>query len=168
MQVSKLLKNISNQSPQHQPILLRLAVVGLEGLAHPPPKHQLGTEEEFAARYPFLQNARDRSLFLGFAAKIMLYQPPALLPRVMPAAAQNPSEACHWLLPLSIGCTGDICIVYAAQHICACAHVLLYTRVVHMCCLCTHVAFMSCFTHVIASQARPYAWARSRLFEFDF
>ncbi|KAL3147888.1 hypothetical protein ABBQ32_002606 [Trebouxia sp. C0010 RCD-2024] len=103
MQVSKLLKNISNQSPQHQPILLRLAVVGLEGLAHPPPKHQLGTEEEFAARYPFLQNARDRSLFLGFAAKIMLYQPPALLPRVMPAAAQNPSEALGQLIQSSIG-----------------------------------------------------------------
>lgn len=70
-------------------------MVGLEGLAQPPPKHQLGNEEEFAARYPFLQQKRDRSLFLGFAAKVMLYQPPALLPRVMPAAAQNPAEARH-------------------------------------------------------------------------
>ena len=94
LQVSKLLKNIANQSPQHQQILLRLAVVGLEGLAHPPPQHQLGTEEEFAARYPFLQSAQDRSTFLGFAGKVMLYQPAALLPRVMPSTNQNPAEAC--------------------------------------------------------------------------
>ena len=99
LQVSKLLKNIANQSPQHQQILLRLAVVGLEGLAHLPPKHQLGTEEEFAAPYPFLQSARDRSTFLGFAGKVMLYQPAALLPRVMPSTNQNPAEAC--CLPLS-------------------------------------------------------------------
>lgn len=102
MQVSKLLKNIANQSPQHQQILLRLAVVGLEGLAHPPPKHQLGTEEEFAARYPFLQGAQDRNTFLGFAGKVILYQPAALLPRVMPATNQNPAEACHLLLLFSL------------------------------------------------------------------
>ena len=95
VQASKLLKNIANQSPQHQQILLRLAVVGLEGLAQPPPKHKLGTEEEFAAQYPFLQSAQDRSMFLGFAGKVMLYQPAALLPRVMPSTNQNPAEACH-------------------------------------------------------------------------
>ena len=67
-------------------------MVGLEGLAHPPPRHQLGTEEEFAARYLFLQSAQDRSTFLKFAGKVMLYQPAALLPRVMPAASQNPAE----------------------------------------------------------------------------
>ena len=99
LQVSKLLKNIANQSPQHQHILLRLAVVGLEGLAHPPPKHKLGTEQEFAARYPFLQSAQDRGMFLGFAGKVMLYQPAALLPRVMPSTNQNPAEACY--LPIS-------------------------------------------------------------------
>lgn len=104
LQVSKLLKNIANQSAQHQQILLRLAVVGLEGLAHPPPKHQLGTEEEFTARYPFLQSTQDRSTFLQFAGKVMLYQPAALLPRVMPSTNQNPAEACHLLFSSCISC----------------------------------------------------------------
>ena len=74
-------------------MLLRLAMVGLEGLAHPSSRHQLGTEEEFAAKYPFLQSAQDRSLFLSSATKVMLYQPAALLPRVMPTTSQNPAEA---------------------------------------------------------------------------
>ena len=79
-------------------MLLRLAMVGLEGLAHPPPKHEMGTEEEFAAKYPFLHSAQDRRVFLEFARKVMLYQPAALLPRVMPTASQNPAEASSLLL----------------------------------------------------------------------
>ncbi len=100
VQVAKLLHNISKQSSQHQPILLRLAVVGLEALAHPPPQHQLGTEEEFAASYAFLQSKPDLTTFLAFAIKVMLYQPAALLPRVMPSANPNPAEASRLLYVL--------------------------------------------------------------------
>lgn len=91
--MSKLLRNISKQSSQHQHILLRLAMVGLESLAQPTPKHQQETEEDFAAKYAFLQSAPDRIMFLEFATKMMLYQPAALLPRIMPTVTQNPAEA---------------------------------------------------------------------------
>lgn len=91
--MAKLLLNISKQSGQHQHTLLRLAIVGLESLAQGTPKHQQSTEEEFAARYPFLQSTADRVKFLDFATTVMLYQPAALLPRVMPTANQSPAEA---------------------------------------------------------------------------
>lgn len=93
LQVAKLLLNISKQSGQHQHTLLRLAIVGLEGLAQATSKHQQSTEEEFAAKYTFLQSTADRAKFLDFATTVMLYQPAALLPRVMPTASQNPAEA---------------------------------------------------------------------------
>lgn len=67
--------------------------MGLEGLAFPPPQHQLGTEEEFAAKYAFLQSPSDLRTLLDFATKVMLYQPAALLPRVMPSPSQNAAEA---------------------------------------------------------------------------
>ncbi len=91
--MAKLLLNISKQSGQHQHTLLRLATVGLEGLAQATSKHQHSTEEEFAAKYAFLQSTADRANFLDFATTVMLYQPAALLPRVMPTASQNPAEA---------------------------------------------------------------------------
>ncbi len=93
LQVAKLLLNISKQSGQHQHTLLRLATVGLEGLAQATSKHQHSTEEEFAAKYAFLQSTADRAKFLDFATTVMLYQPAALLPRVMPTGNQNPAEA---------------------------------------------------------------------------
>ncbi len=93
LQVAKLLLNISKQSGQHQHTLLRLAIVGLESLAQATPKHQQSTEEEFAAKYAFLQSTADRAKFLDFATTVMLYQPAALLPRVMPTANQSPAEA---------------------------------------------------------------------------
>ena len=136
-------------------------MVGLEGLAHPPPKHQLGTEEEFAARYPFLQQARDRSLFLGFAAKVMLYQPPALLPRVMPTAATNPSEACHSFSSLcNVAGLGfmsmqpsDIAESYATRK--SPHDVLLYPcDAVHGYVVFTHAVVSVKCCNMIASQAR--------------
>ena len=92
-QVNKLLQRISRQSSQHRPILLRLAVRGLESLAQLPRQDQLGTEEQFAARYSFLQSPADLAAFLAFATKLMLYQPAALLPRAVPASSSNPTEA---------------------------------------------------------------------------
>ena len=91
--MAKLLHNISKQSGQHQYTLLRLAIVGLEGLAQATPKHQQITEEEFAAKYAFLQCTPDLTKFLDFATTVMLYQPAALLPRVMPTASQRSAEA---------------------------------------------------------------------------
>lgn len=92
LQVGKLLEHISKQSQQHQPMLLRLAIVGLEALAQLPPQHVLGTEEHFAAKYRFLQNPEDLAILLAFAAKVMLYQP-ARPPRAAPAVAQ--ASMCH-------------------------------------------------------------------------
>ena len=89
----RLLLNISKQSGQHHHTLLRLAIVGLESLAQATSKHQQSTEEEFAAKYAFLQSTTDRAKFLDFATTVMLYQPAALLPRVMPTVNQNPAEA---------------------------------------------------------------------------
>ncbi|DBB07277.1 TPA: hypothetical protein ACH3X3_008782 [Trebouxia sp. C0006] len=100
--VAKLLLNISRQSGQHQHTLLRLAIVGLEGLAQATSKHQQNTEEEFAAKYAFLQSTADRAKFLDFATTVMLYQPAALLPRVMHTASQNPAEALGQLIQSSI------------------------------------------------------------------
>ena len=93
LQVDKLLQRNSRQSNQHRPILLRLAVMGLESLAQLPRQDQLGTEEQFAARYTFLQSPGDLASFLAFATKLMLYQPAALLPRAAPTSNQNPAEA---------------------------------------------------------------------------
>ena len=104
LQVAKLLLNISRQSGQHQHTLLRLAIVGLEGLAQATSKHQQSTEEEFAAKYAFLQSTADRAKFLDFATTVMLYQPAALLPRVMHTASQNPAEASRSLKTHMLHC----------------------------------------------------------------
>lgn len=85
----KLLLNISKQSSQHQPILLRLAVAGLEALSQPSALRDAGSEEEFAAKYAFLHNQADQQSFLQFATKAMLYQPAALLPRVAAPVSQG-------------------------------------------------------------------------------
>lgn len=85
----KLLLNISKQSSQHQPILFRLAVTGLEALNQSSSQRDFGAEEEFAAKYPFLQDPADQENFLNFATKAMLYQPAALLPRVAAPVSQG-------------------------------------------------------------------------------
>lgn len=62
-------------------MLLRMAATAMEPYAIPRNAHEMGTEAEFAAKHPFLQDHQDREIFLGFALKLLLYQPPASLVR---------------------------------------------------------------------------------------
>ena len=64
-----------------------MAVTAMEPYASPRNAHQMGTEAEFAAQHPFLHEQQDRRVFLGFALKLLLYQPPASL--VRPAAVNR-------------------------------------------------------------------------------
>jgi len=55
-----------------------------------------------ACRHPFLAVDADREAFLGFALKVLLYQPPASLLRAAPAMpldapAAGVSRASRWL-----------------------------------------------------------------------
>ncbi|KAK9863656.1 hypothetical protein WJX84_005457 [Apatococcus fuscideae] len=79
--VAHLLGGIAKQSMQHQEMLLRMAVTAMEPYATPRNAHQMGTEAEFAAKHPFLQDQQDRKVFLRFSLKLLLYQPPASLVR---------------------------------------------------------------------------------------
>ena len=116
----KLLLNIAKQSSQHQPILLRLAVASLEALSQAPSLRDAGTEEEFAAKYPFLQSSADQQSFLAFATKMMLYQPAALLPRVAAPASHGSAgvqvQLLGELLMVSISCKD--CTGFAQGHTC--------------------------------------------------
>ena len=119
----KLLLNIAKQSSQHQPILLRLAVTSLEALSQAPSLRDAGTEEEFAAKYPFLQTSADQQSFLAFATKMMLYQPAALLPRVAAPASQGSAGIQVQLLAQkrksSLVCSScKECTEFAQGHIC--------------------------------------------------
>ncbi|KAK9810293.1 hypothetical protein WJX72_008148 [[Myrmecia] bisecta] len=75
--VAQLMTGISGKSQQHREMLLRMAITGCEFLATLP-SHKWGTEEEFRAKYPFLQSPGDAATFLDFAFKTLLYQPPQL------------------------------------------------------------------------------------------
>lgn len=45
-----MLKGISNRSPQHREMLLRMAMTGMQHLSKMPSAGKYATEEEFAAR----------------------------------------------------------------------------------------------------------------------
>jgi hypothetical protein len=45
-----MLKGISNRSPQHREMLLRMAMTGMQYLSKMPAAGKYGTEDEFAAR----------------------------------------------------------------------------------------------------------------------
>ena len=49
-QALRMLKGISNRSPQHREMLLRMAMTGMQHLSKMPSAGKYGTEEEFAAR----------------------------------------------------------------------------------------------------------------------
>ncbi|KAK9834910.1 hypothetical protein WJX81_007994 [Elliptochloris bilobata] len=87
--VPRLLEGVAARTPQHREMLLRLALAGLQAYAVMPSSHHLGSEADFAARHAFLAAATDRAAFLGFALKVLLYQPPSSLLRAPAAAAPD-------------------------------------------------------------------------------
>jgi len=91
-QVGALLHGISTRPDAHQQMLLRLAVRGLEHMAAQGNAFAMGGPDDFAARFSLLRDddsssgttiaaptaADDRRIFLHFAQRLMLYQPPSL------------------------------------------------------------------------------------------
>lgn len=73
----QLLLGVAAASAAHRPILLRLALCGLEPLSnanHPglPP-----SQDAARALYPFLSSPADAAAFVEFATHLALYRPPA-------------------------------------------------------------------------------------------
>ena len=50
MQAPLMLRGISDRSPQHKEMLLRMAVAGMQKLSKMPPASKPGTEDELIAR----------------------------------------------------------------------------------------------------------------------
>lgn len=92
-----MVQGIATRPGQHQDILLRLAVKAVENMAKQGNAFALGTEQEFASKYKFMNNEdpqsrADRKVFMRFASRAMLYQVPSA-PRVVTALQQAQAAA---------------------------------------------------------------------------
>jgi proteasome component ECM29 len=91
--VAQLLRNVSRAPAAHAPMLLRMAVAGLEALAES--SAQPRSAEAALEAYPFLSDGLDRGVFLAFALDVMLYARPVVAAVAAPSglAGAPPSAA---------------------------------------------------------------------------
>ena len=91
--VAQLLRNVSRAPAAHAPMLLRMAVTGLEALAES--SAQPRSAEAALEAYPFLADGLDRGVFLAFALDVMLYARPVVVAVAAPSglAGAPPSAA---------------------------------------------------------------------------
>jgi len=73
--LNALLQGVASRPAPHQGTLLRLTARALEHLAVQGNAFALGAPKTFSAAYPFLNSDADRTVFLNFALRLVLYTP---------------------------------------------------------------------------------------------